>query len=811
MASRLGSIRRRFVATAAVLALVLLGTALYAQRLFSDSVRLTREIVEEHGDFRRQISALKAPLRGAESLLYRYAIRLDERQQRLVRSQFQRIHARASALLTYPLVRRHVALQQTVQILQGTLRALDREAGHLMEVVGDAHLRYPAMGLLTERLVPINEHFSGALARAIDEANGLAGRDPDQAEVLRLLQDLRYYWLQQISAFRVYVANRSGVFGEPGTASRRAKANRDTFASGVGKLLDRLAELDSEGRLGFELSLMLDDLIDWRRQRERYVAQATAIYESDRWRADLPLLNEHIRPLLDQAWSGLSEVEDQLDHYTAQNVLRSRDTSQTLSLFIWAFVGFVHLALVIAYLLFELRVRRPMLAVAQAMDAEARNDSRVPLGPSRIEEVEVLRSAFDRMQQQVRSRQVRIESILANAGEGIVTIDESGSVESFNKAAERAFGHPAEDVIGRNVATLMPEPHASAHDGYLARYLHTGEAHILGRRRELTAKRRDGGLFPIELSVSEMRLDEGRLFIGIIHDVTERRQAEEQLHQAKTAAEQATLETGRKNRELLDTVERLQETQDQLVEAEKMASLAGLVAGVAHEINTPVGIGVTAASHLQQRIQDLGAQLRDKTMKRSDLERFLASAQEGSQIILGNLQRAADLVHSFKQVAADQTSDTRRRFRLKEYLEEILLSLRPKLKNTRHEVLLDCPDDLEVDSYPGSFSQVLTNLILNSLTHAYGVDQTGTLSIRVTRNAHDLRLVYADDGRGIPAGHRGRIFEPFFTTRRGQGGSGLGLHIVYNVVKQHLGGDIRCESHSGEGTTFTLDIPGAVV
>lgn len=278
-------------------------------------------------------------------------------------------------------------------------------------------------------------------------------------------------------------------------------------------------------------------------------------------------------------------------------------------------------------------------------------------------------------------------------------------------------------------------------------------------------------------------------------DITERRRMSADLHAAKERAEQALAD--------------LQATQKSLVEAEKMASLGGLVAGVAHEINTPVGITVTTATHLQEKTVELRRVFESGKVRRSDFETYLATATQAADLILGSSTRAANLIQSFKQVAVDQTSEERRRFDLKTYVEEVLLSLGPRLKRTPHRVTTDIPAGIQVDSYPGPLSQVLTNFVMNSLVHAWPDDggTAGRMTVTARQEGAQVVLVYADDGCGIPPDHLGKVFEPFFTTRRGSGGSGLGLNIVFNIVRQTLKGTVDVDSKPGAGTTFTVRFP----
>gem|GEM_PF-2293755 len=259
--------------------------------------------------------------------------------------------------------------------------------------------------------------------------------------------------------------------------------------------------------------------------------------------------------------------------------------------------------------------------------------------------------------------------------------------------------------------------------------------------------------------------------------------------------------------QLSKALDDLKAAQNQLVEAEKMAALGGLVAGVAHEINTPVGVGVTAASLLEDKTTAFRTIYQGGQMKRSDLEKYLDTAGQSSTMILNNLNRAAELIQSFKQVAVDQSSEERREFPLKTYLEEILLSLHPKLKKTQLTTQINGDDSLTLDSYPGAFSQIVTNLVMNSLLHAYEPDDQGQIAFDFRQSGSRLTFEYNDNGKGIPTENLSKIFEPFFTTKRTQGGSGLGLHIIYNLVTQRLGGTIRCESKIGSGTRFIIEMP----
>lgn len=252
----------------------------------------------------------------------------------------------------------------------------------------------------------------------------------------------------------------------------------------------------------------------------------------------------------------------------------------------------------------------------------------------------------------------------------------------------------------------------------------------------------------------------------------------------------------------------IRKAQDELIRMEKMTSLSQLVAGVAHEINTPIGISLTAASHLAEKTSEIRAKFDRGEVKKSDFKAYTDLAIETADLMLSNINRAASLTRSFKQVAVDQTSDEFRQFEMKGYIHKVLLNLGPQLKKTPHRIRVICPDDLIMRGYPGAFSQVLTNLVQNALLHAFPDCRNGEISIRVTiPDDQSVEVAFSDNGCGVPENHQKRVFDPFFTTKRGNGGSGLGLHIVYNIVTHTFKGRISLESKAGAGTLFRMRFP----
>ena len=272
---------------------------------------------------------------------------------------------------------------------------------------------------------------------------------------------------------------------------------------------------------------------------------------------------------------------------------------------------------------------------------------------------------------------------------------------------------------------------------------------------------------------------------------------EDELRNSKEKAESALLE--------------LNAAQQNLIDAERLAALGGLVAGVAHEVNNPIGISLTVASSFARRTEMFEAELRsDGRLRRSQLEEFVRTSRDAAQQLVANLHRAGELIQSFKQVAVDRSHAERRQFGLSEATDQIIASLRPVLKKAAIVLSVDVPEGLVIDGYPGSYGQILTNLFLNAANHAFPDGSSGTISISARpRGSDDVEIIFADNGAGMTPDVQRQAFDPFFTTRRNEGGTGLGLHIVYNLVTQQLGGRMMLDSRLGQGTTFRIIMPRA--
>lgn len=262
-----------------------------------------------------------------------------------------------------------------------------------------------------------------------------------------------------------------------------------------------------------------------------------------------------------------------------------------------------------------------------------------------------------------------------------------------------------------------------------------------------------------------------------------------------------------KQTELQRYLDELNMAQERLVGSEKMAALGGLVAGITHDVNTPIGIGVTATSFLQERLDQIEAAYKEKTLSPKALEEFIKDAKQSTSLLTSNLDRASELVASFKQIAVDQASEAVRTINFKEYLGEVIRSLHPKLKKTSHHINLDCPEDLILNLPAGAISQIFTNLIMNSLIHGFEGIESGIIDIVIKEEDDEVIIDFKDNGNGVSKEQLEKLFDPFFTTKRDQGGSGLGTHITFNLVKQTLSGDIEVSSEINKGLHYHISFP----
>lgn len=452
--------------------------------------------------------------------------------------------------------------------------------------------------------------------------------------------------------------------------------------------------------------------------------------------------------------------------------------------------------------------------------------------------------------QQAERERVFSDAVLDSVPGMLYLYDSQGKLIRWNKQHEAMTGYSSDEMTGKHIMEWFTGDQAAQRT--IATEIEKAlQGSFADARVDL--RRKDGTPIAMYFTAVGMQMGGEKYITGVGLDITKIKQAEDILKHANVTlerkVEERTQELNAMNQELMamnsemtamnqelgamnesllytnellskEVAERQQAEQalqqsldnqktmqEYLIQSEKMAALGGLVAGVAHEVNTPVGVGVTAASHLKQITDQFRERFTTGTMRRQDLHEYLQDTAEASDILLKNLERASQLIKSFKQVSVDQSNETPRRFKVKQYLDEILLSMNPRLKKLRHTVSVECAEDLEIDGYPGAFAQIVTNLVMNSLIHAYEPDMAGNMHIVMFREQDSIKMIFSDDGKGIPTDVLPKIFDPFFTTKRGAGGTGLGLFVIYNIVVKQFGGSISCDSEPGQGTIFTIQFP----
>lgn len=513
----------------------------------------------------------------------------------------------------------------------------------------------------------------------------------------------------------------------------------------------------------------------------------------------------------------IARVASSLDerHAGIEAELRARYTSRlsminALSVMIGAVVIGVTLLL---GALVAASIREPLRALLRTVEAFSRGRFDEPVPDVGDNELGRLAGALREFRQSAGQRALA-ERALRESEARLRTLSDMSSDVFWEVDADFRYtalsGLRANELLAWHVMLLgvcpWDNPGVKGEPLEWSRLRNAFESHQPFRDLQFQLQLPDGGVIHLQVSGDPVFGHDGGFcgFRGTGKDISKQKAVEAEIRRLNQSLEQRVAE---RTTELRQTNERLAHALEHLVQAEKLASLGNLVAGVAHELNTPLGNTLLTATHLRNRVHELQDVFKTGAMRRSELTAFIELSSDGLDLIERNLNRAAGLLANFKQVAVDQTSAQRRRFDLRKTVDEVVATLMPGLRKRRLVLVVDIPEGLELDSFPGPLEQVIANIVTNAAIHAFGPDEAGELFILAEPvGTGEIELCIRDNGCGIPPEVQGRVFDPFFTTRMGQGGSGLGLYIVYNIVTSLLGGSIEVRSTPG-GTCFTMRFP----
>ena len=520
-----------------------------------------------------------------------------------------------------------------------------------------------------------------------------------------------------------------------------------------------------------------------------------------------------------------------------KSLLESRSVATVRVILIGGVIGLLLELILLAWILRK-QVAGPLRKLSEASQAVAQGDMTVALNVSGRDELGQLERSFNTMLDTLRQRDEALQlraaelerevaqrksvqdslvqseifkdTLLHTIPDIVFVKDSQGRFIAANRAFETKYGQRIADIQGKTDFDFLDESQA--------RYFEQRDSEALAAGKPVVSEAwqtdHSTGVEALYETIKTPLISAGGELMGLMgvgRDITARKRAEDALHTLNMELEarvgQRTGELEKINQQLMRTLEVLQTTQDELVQGEKLASLGRMVAGLAHELNTPIGNAMTIGTTMADQVKSLTAAVEGNSLKRSALLEFCATAGEAAQVLERALRQANELVTNFKQVSADQLSERRREFDLAVTVGEIISTLRPGLRGTDISIAMDIPVGIAMDSFPGLLAQVISNLVNNAKMHAFGDAMAGEIVVAASDCGSLVELAVTDNGAGIPAEIRGQIFDPFFTTRLGRGGTGLGLSIVHAVVTQGLGGSIRLDSTRESGARFVILIP----
>lgn len=516
------SIRNRYLLAAGLFVAFILSAGWLAQNVVNRNAAQSATNSNERDQLNRLLNSLTDDIWLADTALQSYLLSPEKRYRRSTLEALEHLQADLDVLATFSWTTRLPARQQRIRTLRSNVSALMRDSDRLLEIRSDPGKMFPAMPIMINKMLPTTIEFLTVSGLAIDEAMQYR-TTPGQQEVYQHFSEARYAWAMMIGAWRIYLSNRFGIFpGNPEDGLRMQRAQIEFYRDVVTRHLGELGKKEKQNLLEFQqtesLAKMRTFVHDW---SAGYQA-ALDIYSSDRWRLDIPLVRDAIRPLFAQVWLDLSVLRSEIEGTSFSDISSLNTTADHLSEALWLIL-LITIALTLAgYLFFEHTIRRPIAEVADALQAEAHGRPPARVRPSSTTETRALIEAFDHMRDQVRSRQLRLQAILDNAAEGIITFSPNGVIAAYNLAAQRLFGWTETEASGRNLRELVLQTSSYEKDSYLQTLLEGQQDNLVGIEGQITGLRKDGRSFPMAIKISAVDIESQRLYTALVDDISER-------------------------------------------------------------------------------------------------------------------------------------------------------------------------------------------------------------------------------------------------------------------------------------------------
>ncbi|TAM46698.1 MAG: EAL domain-containing protein [Gammaproteobacteria bacterium] len=555
---RLNSIRGRYLAAAMLFLFLLLGAGWYAEQRVERVTYQGEKHLSERAQIRALLRDLTNDIWNADRILQGYLLVPDDNLRARLGKQFDSSLDDARKLASFGWIQGNDSYREPAEKLVRSLARLKKETATLADVRSNPEKLYPAFPLMITRMLPAYTDFYTAATLAMDHALEVQ-KTSSQGDVYRQFADVRHRTTLMTSTFRNYVIYRFGIFGDPEKTMRTQSHDMGLYLSTINQLLNDLADQDRRGHLDFVQQDSLEKMRESHKQWVTAYRDVSAIITSERWRTDTPLLRDNIDPLFNEAWDALRALDAGVEAYAVQDLAAFAGIADSLSRSIWWLAAGGMLVVTAGFLLFELAMRRPIANVTRALRAEAEGHAPAAIPATTAQEIQDLVVAFDHMRHQVHSRQERLQTVLDNAGEGIITFDARGMIQQFNRAAEKLFGWTESEVVGAYISQLVASEQSEKREDYLQHFLRAELRRLINREGEVTGRYKDGSTFPMALKITEMSLEGKTLYIGMVSDISERKAM---LQHLKDMAEHDGL-TGLYNRtffqeELERVVERVQ-------------------------------------------------------------------------------------------------------------------------------------------------------------------------------------------------------------------------------------------------------------